>query len=58
MAYPTSFKEGNQAAKKNPKIVIRKFFEMLELSKTDSEVLCFQDAVKRLIGDNLRLNIG
>lgn len=48
MAYPTSFKEGNQAAKKNPKIVIRKFFEMLELSKNDNDVLCFQDACKKI----------
>lgn len=48
MAYPTSFKEGNQAAKKSPKIVIRKFNEMMDLAKNDDSILCFQDAYIRI----------
>lgn len=40
----TQFKKGNKAAVKSPKIVIRKFKEMLENAKTDRNILCFQDA--------------
>jgi len=40
----TSFKEGNQVAVKPPKVVIRKFIEMLENAQNDSSVLCYEDA--------------
>ena len=40
----TRFKEGNKAAQKNPKVVIRKFREMLENAKNNEDVLSFQDA--------------
>lgn len=38
------FEKGNKAAVKNPKVVMRKLFEMLDNAKTDSDILCFQDA--------------
>lgn len=38
------FQKGNKAAAKNPKIVLRKFREMLENAKKDDNILCFQDA--------------
>ena len=40
----TQFKKGNKAAVKCPKVVIRKFQEMIENAKTDNSILCFQDA--------------
>ena len=40
----TSFKQGNKAAVKSPKIVIRKFKQMYENCKTDKNILCFEDA--------------
>ena len=40
----TSFKQGNKAAVKSPKIVVRKFQQMIENAKTDDDILCFQDA--------------
>jgi len=40
----TRFKIGNKAAQKNPKIVIRKFKEMLENARNDKDILSFQDA--------------
>lgn len=40
----TSFKPGNKMAQKSPKIVVRKFNQMLENAKNDDEILCFQDA--------------
>lgn len=48
MAYNTSFKNGNKAAKKNPRQVVIKFFEMLEYAKKDDDVLCFQDACAKI----------
>lgn len=40
----TQFKIGNKAAKKNPRIIIRKMLEMLEKANSDNTILCFQDA--------------
>ena len=40
----TSFKEGNKVAQKSPKVVLRKFNEMLENAQNDNDILCFQDA--------------
>jgi len=40
----TRFKAGNTVAKKSPKVVIRKFFAMLENAKSEDEILSFQDA--------------
>lgn len=40
----TSFKKGNKAAVKSPKIVIRKFAEMLKNAQSDDDILCFYDA--------------
>lgn len=40
----TSFKKGNQVASKSPKVVLRKFTEMLNNAKDDKDILCFQDA--------------
>lgn len=41
---PTSFKHGNTARAVPPRIVLGKFKEMIELAKTDSSILCWQDA--------------
>ena len=40
----TSFKEGNKAASKSPKVVLRKFREMLSNAENDDNILSFQDA--------------
>lgn len=42
------FYKGNILAKKNPKVVARKLFEMLELAKKDDSILSFQDACAKI----------
>lgn len=42
------FEAGNKSAKKNPKVVARKLFEMLRLAKTDDSILSFQDACAKI----------
>jgi len=44
----TQFKKGNQAAKKSPRVVIKKFNQMLDNAKNDENILCWQDAVKSI----------
>ena len=44
----TSFKMGNKAAQKSPKVVIKKFNEMLDLAKNDPTILCYQDALQAI----------
>lgn len=38
------FEKGNKMAEKPPRVVIRKFLEMLDNAKKDDNILCFQDA--------------
>lgn len=44
MKNQTSFKKGNTARAVNPKIVFRKFKEMLENAQNDASIRCFEDA--------------